>query len=96
VKVVVDGAHAELVPVTTAEVVGVVGIAVVKAVGTAVSLFPSRLALTAEPSVVHVRIVPTSGERKKFSAARVPVAVAPRNAVSEMYPLTAVVVSIDE
>jgi hypothetical protein len=54
-----------------------VGIALVKLVGTFGSFLPSRLILTAVPRFVHVRIAPTSGERKKFSAARTVVVVAP-------------------
>jgi hypothetical protein len=97
VKLDVEGAHAGvIVPGTTAVVVGFEGIALVKLVGTFVSFLPSRLFLTTEPRVVHVRIVPTSGERKKFSAARTVVVVAPCNATDERYPRTVVVAESDE
>jgi hypothetical protein len=97
VKLDVEGAQAGvIVPGTTAVVVGTVGIALVKLVGTFVSFLPSRLFLTTAPRVVHVRSMPTSGERKKFSAARTVVVVAPCNATDERYPLTDVVAVSDE
>ena len=82
-KLDVEGAHAGVIPFgTRAVVVGFRGIAVVKLVGTFGSFLPSRLFLMTEPRVVHVSIVPTSGERKKFSAARTVVVVSPCSTVA--------------
>jgi len=97
VNVAVVGAHAGALPFTTVVGVGMtVGIAVVKDDGTTLSLKPSRLPLIAAPRVVHVSSAPTSGERKKFSAARTVVVETPCSAAVERYPLTGDAAEIDE
>jgi hypothetical protein len=82
------------VPVTTDVATGAYGIEFMSPVGTAESLLPSIEDLMTEPSVVHVRIVPTSGVRKKFSAAVTCVAVPPT--ADAMYELAGAVAEIDE
>jgi hypothetical protein len=65
-------------------------------VATPVSLLPSIVPLNAGPSVVQVRTVPTSGGRKKFSAAFTVDVEAPPRTLLEMYPLAGAVAVIDE
>jgi hypothetical protein len=92
------GAHVPAVAVTTELEAGtgmVCGSAAVKDDGTVLSLSPSKLILIAAPRVVHVSSAPTSGERKKFSAARTVVVEAPPSAVIERYPATGADAEID-